>query len=98
MVTKLSDSHSGAGGDDSRQIKSRWVFGKVLSTDPVITISKTGTNTPMGLVGCCPEAFEGKAGLHLLGFTWSAEREGRAEEIERRLADGLVDSAILARE
>ncbi len=87
MAAKLSDSDSASDGGDTRPRKSQFVFGKVLSTDPVITISKTGNNAPMGLVGCCPEAFEGRAGLHLLGLTWSAEREGRAEEIKQLLAD-----------
>lgn len=62
------------------------VFGKVISADPVVTISKTGMNAPGGIAGCCPRAFEGRKSVHLLGLAWTAERAGGAEKIAKRVA------------
>lgn len=47
--------------------------GAVVSTDPIVTISKREPRLPMGIASLKPELFDGRPGVHFVGLCWTAE-------------------------
>lgn len=66
----------------------RKAAGAVLSTEPLITISKREPDLPMGIASLRPELFERRApGLHFIGLTWSGEERSTVEQIAKDYDD-----------
>lgn len=60
-----------------------YAAGCIVSTDPIVTVSKREGVLPMGLVTLAPERFEGAPSLHFFGMTWSSESAERVAAIAR---------------
>ena len=90
---------TGSGHDESIVSPRTGVAtGRVISTDPVVTVSKHLTEFPAGLPGACPEVFAGTKALHLLGFSWSYDRPekiAKLAEIYAKITGKLPDNSFV---
>jgi hypothetical protein len=74
-----------------------YIAAKIVSTDPLITISGTNLAAPLGIASVAPDLFAGRKALHLLHHTWNLI-QGDATWIAAAIAEAeetLPDSRFL---
>ena len=74
------------------------LFGRIISRDPIITISKRRRETPLGIAGTVPDFFRKKHALHLLADTWHSHNEKKLRTIKKdlqRLSRYLVNNHFI---
>jgi hypothetical protein len=63
-----------------------YIAAKIVSTDPLITISGTNRAAPLGIASVAPDLFAGRKALHLLHHTWNLV-QGDANWIAAAIAE-----------
>ena len=74
------------------------LYGRIIATDPIVTISKRTPGTPLGIAGVAPEFFRGENALHILSNTWHHRNEKKIRLLRRqlrRLSRRLVNNHFL---
>ena len=74
------------------------LFGRIIATDPIVTISKRTPKTPLGIAGVAPGFFRGKNAFHILSNTWhhrSVEKARQLRKQLRQLSKKLVNNHFL---
>ena len=74
------------------------LWGRIISTDPIITISKRTYDAPMGIAGAVPGFFRRKNAFHILSNTWNHYNEKRIPQFHnqlKQLSRQLVDNHFL---
>lgn len=61
-----------------------YIWGNVLSLDPLVTISATNLRCPLGLMSIARDMIGDRPGLHLLSHTWTLE-QGHARPITQAM-------------
>ena len=74
------------------------LFGRIIATDPIVTISKRTPLTPLGIAGVAPDFFRGKNAFHILSNTWHHRSENKVRRLGRdlrRLSSELQNNHFL---
>lgn len=58
-------------------------MGRLINTDPIVTISKITADAPFGIASVMPQAFRGRKALHIVSDTWNAESRDKQNKIAR---------------
>ena len=78
--------------------KPAQIIGRILSADPMITLSKRDPRSPLGIAGVEKDFFRKKQALHIVSDTWHFRHERRSRGISkalRRLSNYLVDNHFI---
>jgi hypothetical protein len=88
MAARRGSGRAACGGDMIVAEKQpNFAAGCIVSTTPLITVSKRETALPLGLASFAPDRFADRPSLNLLGLTWSYEIEASAQRCAQDFAE-----------
>ena len=74
------------------------VMGRIITGDPIITISKCHPNAPLGIASVAQDFFRDKNALHIISNTWHCQNERRLKSLReelKRLTKYLVNNHFI---
>ncbi|MCP4253591.1 MAG: glycosyltransferase family 4 protein [Candidatus Scalindua sp.] len=74
------------------------VMGRIVSREPIVTISKCTYGAPLGIASVAQSFFRNKRAFHIISNTWHCQDERRLAALTnalKRLSESLVDNSFI---